>query len=58
MVTDTKLHLRVEEAHWGFDNGNRLVVDHLSEDVALLILQDGGDTQPQVLRVYIACQRF
>ena len=51
MRMGTILHLRVEEAHWGFDNGNRLVVDHLSENVALLILQDGGDAQPQVLRI-------
>ena len=51
MEMDTKLHLRVEEAHWGFDNRNRLVVDHLSEDITLLVLQDGGDTQPQILRI-------
>lgn len=48
-----ELHLRVEEAGGGLDNGRRAVVSRDLEDVALFVGEDGEETQANVLRRHV-----
>ena len=47
------VHLRVENRHGSFYYGDGLVINHLSENIALLILQHGRNIQPEILRVQL-----
>jgi len=46
-------HLWVEDAAWGLDNSDGLVVELHGEDLLLGVLDDGGQVQGQVLWVHL-----
>lgn len=53
----SELHLRVKEAGGGLDNGRLAIVSGDLEDVALLVGEDGQQTQTNILRHHIEGKR-